>query len=239
MRLLMGISKNRHGTYYAIKQVPQHLQEAVARILDNGKARQSWLKRSLGTKDAVQANRLAKPVLIEFDRTLDRAKALLVARPIRTSLSAVEIKRMVEYYYANKLVSHDKFVRDAPEIEAETRRLEPDAGPWDTDPIPEFGLSGGQQFDFADNMPTIMKEAEAALGKGDIGNGQTITSSITNESVDELGVKFSGLKCCVLMCGRFVRSNIVSQADQSRYRRSLRLTQRPQQNRPDHTALSV
>jgi integrase len=168
MRLLMGISKNRHGTYYAIKQVPKHLQAAVARVLNNGKARQSWLKRSLGTKDTVQANRLAKPVLIEFDRTLERAKALLVARPIRTGLSPVEIKRMVEYYYANKLVSHDEFVRDASEIEAETRRLEPDAGPWDTDPIPEFGLSGGQQFDFADNMPTIMKEAEAALGKGDI-----------------------------------------------------------------------
>ena len=47
MRLLMGISKDRHGTYYAIKQVPKLLQEAVARVLDNGKARQSWLKRSL------------------------------------------------------------------------------------------------------------------------------------------------------------------------------------------------
>ncbi len=30
MRLLMGISKDRHGTYYAIKKVPVHLQEAVA-----------------------------------------------------------------------------------------------------------------------------------------------------------------------------------------------------------------
>ena len=67
-RLLMGIGKNRHGTYYAIKQVPKHLQEVVARVLNNGKARQTWLKRSLATKDAAQANRIAKPVLIEFDR---------------------------------------------------------------------------------------------------------------------------------------------------------------------------
>jgi hypothetical protein len=101
MRLLMGISKNRHGTYYAIKQVPTHLQEAVARVLDNGKARQSWLKRSLGTKDAERANRLAKPVLIEFDRTLDRARALVAERPLRASLSPVELKRIVEYHYAN------------------------------------------------------------------------------------------------------------------------------------------
>jgi integrase len=166
MRLLMGISKNRHGTYYAIKQVPTHLQEAVARVLDNGKARQSWLKRSLGTKDAERANRLAKPVLIEFDRTLDRARALVAERPLRASLSPVELKRIVEYHYANKLASFDAFVRDAPEIEAETRRLDPEL-PWDG-PIPEFGLSGGQLFDFRDNVPTVVKEAEAALGKGDI-----------------------------------------------------------------------
>ncbi len=168
MRLLMGLSKNRHGTYYAIKKVPEHLQEAVASVLNNGKARQTWLKRSLGTKDAEQANRIAKPVLIEFDCTLDRARALTAERPQRVSLSPVEIKRMVEYHYAKKLAAHDEFVRDAPEIEAEFRRLEPDAGPWDDDPIPEFGLSGGQRFDFDDNVPEIVREAEAALSRGDI-----------------------------------------------------------------------
>ncbi len=73
MRLLMGIGKDRHGTYYAIKKVPVHLQEGVARVLNNGKASQTWLKRSLGTKDADKANRTAKPVLIEFDRTLERS----------------------------------------------------------------------------------------------------------------------------------------------------------------------
>ena len=60
MRLLMGISKNRHGTYAARKKVPAHLQEAVARVLDNSKRRQVWLQRSLGTKDIKEANRRAK-----------------------------------------------------------------------------------------------------------------------------------------------------------------------------------
>jgi Domain of unknown function (DUF6538) len=75
MRLLMGISKDRYGTYYAIKQVPKHLQGAVASVLNNGKARQSWLKRSLRTKDGAQANRTSKPVLIEFDRIIAQAEA--------------------------------------------------------------------------------------------------------------------------------------------------------------------
>ena len=167
MRLLMGISKDRHGTYYAIKQVPKHLQEAVARVLNNGKARQTWLKRSLGTKDAERANRVAKPVLIEFDRMLDRARAVIAVRPQRVSLSPVEIKRMAEYHYAKKLGTHDEFVRDAPKEEAEFRKLEADGGPWGH-PIPEFGLSGGQLLDLADNLPRIVQEAEAALAKGDI-----------------------------------------------------------------------
>jgi len=46
MRLQIGISKNRHGTYYAIKKVPARLQGAVARVLNNDKARQAWLKRA-------------------------------------------------------------------------------------------------------------------------------------------------------------------------------------------------
>ena len=57
MRLLMGLSKNRHGTYYAVKKVPPALQEAVACVLGNGKPRQTWLKRSLSTKDIETANR--------------------------------------------------------------------------------------------------------------------------------------------------------------------------------------
>jgi integrase len=169
MRLLMGIVRDRHGTYYARKKVPPHLQEALARVLNNGKSHQVWLKRSLGTKDIGTANKRAKPVLIEFDQTLAQAEALTAKRPLRTSLSPVEIKRLTEYHYARKLAVHDEYVRAAPEIEAEWRALEPEAGPW-VDPIPTFGLSGGQMADARDNLPEIVAEAENALASGDIGH---------------------------------------------------------------------
>jgi hypothetical protein len=125
MRLLMNVRKDRNGTYYAIKKVPPALQEAVARVLGGHKARQVWLKRSLGTKDAGEANRRGKPVLIEFDHTLERARGLTAERPLRTSLAAVEIKRMAEYHYAKKLADHDEYLRIAPEEELALRSWTP------------------------------------------------------------------------------------------------------------------
>ena len=168
MRLLMGVSKNRHGTYYAVKKVPVHLQEGVARVLDNDKLRQVWLKRSLGTKDAEEANKRAKAVLIEFDHTLERAEALLAPRPLRTSLSAVEVKRMAEYHYAYKLAAHDEYLRVGPENERAMRELDPDLE-WDG-PIPEFGLSPGQIADANVTSPEVVKDAETALTRGNIGH---------------------------------------------------------------------
>ena len=105
MRALMGLIKDRHGTYYARHKVPERLQEAVARILDNGKARQAWLKKSLGTKVVAQANVRAKPVQMEFDRIIARAEAQLKERPVRTSLTAIEIKRIADFFYAQSLLS--------------------------------------------------------------------------------------------------------------------------------------
>jgi hypothetical protein len=46
----MGVINDRHGTYYAQKRVRDRLQAAVARLLNSGKARQVFLKKSLGTK---------------------------------------------------------------------------------------------------------------------------------------------------------------------------------------------
>jgi hypothetical protein len=99
----MGLMKDRHGTYYARVKVPDRLQEAVARVLDQGKERQSFLKKSLGTKDLKTANVRAKPALAKFDRVFSDAEQLLAARPMRESLSAVEIKRMAEIHYAAML----------------------------------------------------------------------------------------------------------------------------------------
>jgi hypothetical protein len=108
MRVMMGLLKDRHGTYYARHKVPLRLQEATARILENGKAKQVWLKRSLGTKKLQEAHVRAKPVQMEFDRIIARAEETVKARPMRTSLSDTEIKRMAEYTYAHALAAHDE-----------------------------------------------------------------------------------------------------------------------------------
>lgn len=50
MRALMGLIKDRHGTYYAQRKVPERLQEAVARVLSSERDRQVFLKKSLGPK---------------------------------------------------------------------------------------------------------------------------------------------------------------------------------------------
>jgi hypothetical protein len=110
MRALMGLIKDRHGTYYARHKVPERLQEAVARILDNGKAKQVWLKKSLGTKVVAQANIRAKPVQMEFDRII--AEAQLKERPLRTNLSDIEIKRIADFFYAHELAGDEELRMD-------------------------------------------------------------------------------------------------------------------------------
>ncbi|HLN36407.1 MAG TPA: DUF6538 domain-containing protein, partial [Xanthobacteraceae bacterium] len=66
MRAMMGVIKDRNGTYYARRKVPDRLQATVAGLMDNGKAKQVWLKKSLGTKTLSDANVRAKPVQMEF-----------------------------------------------------------------------------------------------------------------------------------------------------------------------------
>lgn len=135
MRVLMGVIKDRHNTYYASKTVPakpKGLRVAVALELKNGKASQANLRRSLGTKDLREANIRAKPVLAEFDRIIARAKARLATTtaPLikRTSLNDAEIKRMAEWVYA-KALAWDERIRfggrdEQGRIRAEIIRLE-------------------------------------------------------------------------------------------------------------------
>jgi hypothetical protein len=142
---VMGLHKDQRGTYYARINVPERLQETTARGLGNGKHKQVWLKRSLGTKRLGEANVRVKPVLIEFDQTLATAKEKLKARPVRTSLSAVEIKRMADYTYAYALSVNDAAMREAPEEEADQQRLTEEIdGPQEwIDATSEFGMSNG------------------------------------------------------------------------------------------------
>ena len=69
------------GVYYAQRKVVERLQVAVARVLKSRKARQAYLKRSLGTRLLSQANVSIKPVLIEFDRIIREAEALENSKP--------------------------------------------------------------------------------------------------------------------------------------------------------------
>jgi hypothetical protein len=177
MRLLMGISKNRHGTYYAIKKVPVHLQEPMARVLDNGKARQTWLKRSLGTKDPNGANRRVKPVQIEFDRLLDQARELLAERPLRDRLSEIEIKRMADHHYAERLHVDDLRTREGTGRDAFNQSIAKqlkDAGVEYETPVPlsghppAFGLSEGDVARRAADLEFEMPIMRTALSTGDI-----------------------------------------------------------------------
>ena len=188
MRLLMGISKNRHGTYYAVKQVPVPLQGAVARVLNNGKAHQVWLKRSLGTKDGSEANRRAKVVLIEFDRILERAKELLADRPLRTSLNQSEIDRMADYFFATILSSDERMRQEGFDPDALTTALiekgflpEEVSGMMISDPAgarPKYGLSDSELSKHAASWEVLMLGAEQALAKGDIWQVQDAISEV-------------------------------------------------------------
>jgi hypothetical protein len=112
MRALMGLIKDRHGTYYAQRKVPERLQEAVARVLNSGRERQVFLKKSLGTKVLKTANVAATHVLGQFDRTIADAEALLKERPVIPSLTDAQIKRMAETYYGSMLANDEEERRE-------------------------------------------------------------------------------------------------------------------------------
>jgi hypothetical protein len=54
------------------------------------------------TKDEKHAKVLAKPVMMEFDRILAQAEALLVEHRARASLTEAEIKAISDYFYAHE-----------------------------------------------------------------------------------------------------------------------------------------
>ena len=88
--------------------MPERLQEAVARVLNSDEPRQAFLKKSLGTKVLKEANVAATHVLVDFNRTLASAEALLKERPVISSLTDAQIKRMSEYYDASVLAADEE-----------------------------------------------------------------------------------------------------------------------------------
>jgi hypothetical protein len=131
MRALMGLIKDRHGTWFAQQRVPNRYQVAVARLLANGKPKQVYLKRSLGTKDLKDANIRAKPVLAGFDRIIRDAAAIAEqpsAKPqARSSLNETEVRLMADYVYATTLAWDERWRvggrEELKRTEAELRKL--------------------------------------------------------------------------------------------------------------------
>lgn len=186
MRALMGLIKDRHGTYCAQQKVPARLQAAVAQVLGNGKPRQVYLKKSLGTKDLKAANIRAKPVLAGFDRLFGEAEQLLVARPLRDSLSATEIKRLAEIYYAVMLDTDETARREGtgsePGFQSIAAQLTA-AGvdfktPFAVGALPEAGLSAREVYKRAEQLSWELPVTSDALARGD--------TTVIWEELDEL-----------------------------------------------------
>ena len=176
MRALMGVIKDRHGTYYARKKVPKGLVEAVARVLAQGKRRQSWLKRSLGTKRLHEANIRAKSVLMEFDGIIEKARELLKEKPTRTALTRVEIKRMAEYHYATTLANDAAARRHAREIREKFADEIPPAPS-----APAYGLTEEEFERIGRAYGKGLKAARSALARGSIEYVQPDVQELLND----------------------------------------------------------
>lgn len=181
MRSMPFLIKNEHGTYYAQRKVPGGLamEKAVARVLKNGRERQPYLKKSLGTSNRAQANISVKPVLIEFDRIIRAAEALVKsAPPIRKALAKAEIERMAEYVYGKTLAWDERWRvggRDEAkrarallekEVAKEGRTLEPNAYAYDA--LPMHGLSREQLQDDREQLVDDLGGMQEALALGDV-----------------------------------------------------------------------
>jgi hypothetical protein len=176
MRALMGLIKDRHGTYYAQRKVPERLQEAVARVLNSDKPRQVFLKKSLGTKRLKEANVAATHVLAGFDRTLADAEALLKEQPVISSLTEAQIRRMAEGHYGALLADDEEERREGTGSEPVFQRIAEQlraAGveyqtPFAVGELPEAGLSDREIYKRQDLLDDHLPLASVALAKGDI-----------------------------------------------------------------------
>ena len=175
MRAMMGLIKDRHGTYYVQRRVPDRLQEAVARVLNSDEPKRVFLKKSLGTKVLKAANVAATHVLADFDRTLASAEALIKERPVVSLLAEAQIRRMAESYYASVLHGDEEERREGtgeePIFQSVAQQLAA-AGidfntPFKVGETPEAGLSDREVFKREHTLSEILPDAMSASAKGD------------------------------------------------------------------------
>lgn len=177
----MPFSVKIKGVYYAQRRVPDHLQAAVAQLLNRRKAKQVFLKRSLGTKDRKQADISIKPVLIEFDRLLRNAELLENSKPpVRSALSVAEISHMAEYVYAQALAwderlrvgGRDQLQRDLITLRKEAKADSEDPGEirpfYRYDNLPRYGLSAAQLADNREQLGDDLRVMREALALSNI-----------------------------------------------------------------------
>jgi hypothetical protein len=192
---MRDLIKDRHGTYYAQRKVPERLQREVAAVLNHLKDRKPFLKKSLGTKVLSQANITAKPVLMEFDRILRAAEALKDAKPpTRASLSSAEIDRMAEYVYAKALTWDERIrvggrdelkrmeIELRKDLKREGRELENLAYRYED--LPPHGLSSQQLNDDRQQLKDDLRAMQDALALGNV----SAVDDHTLEALDVFGI---------------------------------------------------
>lgn len=185
-RASMGIIKDRHGTYYVQRKVPERLQEAVARVIDTDEPRRVFLKKSLGTKVLKEAKAAAPHVLADFNRIVGEAEALLKEQPVVTVLTDARIKRMAESYYATMLADDEEERREGTGSEPVFQKIAKqliEAGvayetPFAIGFLPEAGLSDREIIKREETIAWLLPASTAALARGDI--------TIVREQLDEL-----------------------------------------------------
>lgn len=186
MRRLMSVIQDRHGTYYVQRKVPERLQEAVARVLNDDKSRRVFLKKSLGTKNLKEANAAAVHVLADFNRTIAEAEALVKEHPLITMLTDAQIKRMAEAHYASILRDDEEERREGtgsePVFQSIARQLAA-AGiehesPFTVGSLPEAGLSDREIIKRQSTMDFALGAGATALARGDI--------TLVREQLEEL-----------------------------------------------------
>jgi hypothetical protein len=169
MRRLMSVIKDKHGTYYVQRKVPERLQEAVARVLNDDKSRRVFLKKSLGTKSLKEANAAAVHVLADFNHTIAEAEALLKERPLITKLTDAQIKRMAEAHYASILRDDEEERREGtgsePVFQSIAKQLDAAGIEYETSftvgTLPEAGLSDREIIN--DKAHSILRWVQALL----------------------------------------------------------------------------
>jgi hypothetical protein len=156
MRLMPYLVKNDAGNWCVQRKVPSELQALVAQIENRKrktpKARQVYLRRSLGTDNKREATHRAKHALAELDQIFREAR-VLANHPCparRDSLNAAEIARMSEAFYA-KMLADDEAHRFggraymAQNVEWIRRNEDPAfEPPYDLESLPEFGWTAEQ-----------------------------------------------------------------------------------------------